>query len=602
MKWFASFGLDTANQCLWQEGERMALPPKPFAVLRYLVENPGRLITHDELLEALWPDTYVQPQILRTYVLELRKILKDDARQPRFIQSLPKRGYRFLAEIVENETASRGPVAHAETQGIVGREEELAFLKTCLQRAKDGDRQVVFVAGDSGIGKTAIVDTFCGEIDSSASVMVARGQCVQGVAQKEDYYPIMEALHDLCASPHGDRARKMLSGRAPNWLALPENESAIRSATRAPGELCAALQELAAEKLLILVLEDLHWADESSLDLLSALARRRGHCRLLILGTFNPQHARAEHSLAHLKQDLRMRHLCAEIALGPLARRDVHEMVFRALGEQAASEPLVDFVHRYAQGNPLFVLATLDHLIAQQFLVRVGSGASAHWEQRILLGAMEAGVPEQLAQMIELEIDRLNPRDRRLLEAGSLLPVAFPAWAVAAALNEDAVDTEEACDELARRLYFVRRAGNEELPDGTRSAFYVFAHGLYREVLYHRQALARRAQWHGRIAKRLEEMFTGRETDVAQELAMHYEAAGNGSRAIACLRGAAQLAMRRHSHRAAEEFLRNALRVVASLPLREQDVLESELQEELEIALRSNIHRAEIKAEELGKV
>ncbi len=101
MKQFEDFGLDTANECLWRNGEQIALPPKPYAVLRYLVENPGRLITHDELLDALWPETFVQPQVLRTYMLELRKLLGDDAGQPRFIQTLPKRGYCFVAQVVE---------------------------------------------------------------------------------------------------------------------------------------------------------------------------------------------------------------------------------------------------------------------------------------------------------------------------------------------------------------------------------------------------------------------------------------------------------------------------------------------------------------------
>ena len=96
MKQFASFRLDTANECLWHGEVQIALPPRPFMVLRYLVENPGRLITHDELLDALWPETYVQPQVLRTYMLDLRKVLGDDAGQPRFIQTLPKRGYALL--------------------------------------------------------------------------------------------------------------------------------------------------------------------------------------------------------------------------------------------------------------------------------------------------------------------------------------------------------------------------------------------------------------------------------------------------------------------------------------------------------------------------
>ena len=96
MQKFGDFTLDCANECLWHNGQRLTLTPRPFAVLRYLVENPQRLITHDELLEALWPETYVQPQVLRTYVLELRKLLGDDPALPRFIETVRSAGMFLL--------------------------------------------------------------------------------------------------------------------------------------------------------------------------------------------------------------------------------------------------------------------------------------------------------------------------------------------------------------------------------------------------------------------------------------------------------------------------------------------------------------------------
>src|ERR1039458_2143692 len=135
MKQFGCFRLDTGNECLWREEEQIALPPRTFMVLRYLVEHPGRLITHDELLDALWPETYVQPQVLRTYMLELRKLLGDDAAEPRFIQTLPKRGDCFVAAVCEGAEPERGAGpshardgARAITKGIVGRDEELDRL------------------------------------------------------------------------------------------------------------------------------------------------------------------------------------------------------------------------------------------------------------------------------------------------------------------------------------------------------------------------------------------------------------------------------------------------------------------------------------------
>jgi DNA-binding winged helix-turn-helix (wHTH) protein len=133
MKRFGSFKLDTSNQCLWSNGAQVALPPKPFAVLRFLVENPGRLVTHNELLDAVWPETYVQPQVLRTYMLELRKLLGDDAAKPRYIQTLPKRGFCFIAA-VEDCAPDQGRNG-SEAKNGSGHQTELNSSRSLLRRS-----------------------------------------------------------------------------------------------------------------------------------------------------------------------------------------------------------------------------------------------------------------------------------------------------------------------------------------------------------------------------------------------------------------------------------------------------------------------------------
>ena len=105
MKSFQGFRLDTANHCLWRGEERVAIPPKPYDMLRYLVENPGRLITQDEFLEKLWPETYVNPELIRKYILDIRKILGDRPDKPEFIETVTKRGYRFIAQVVDDSAA-----------------------------------------------------------------------------------------------------------------------------------------------------------------------------------------------------------------------------------------------------------------------------------------------------------------------------------------------------------------------------------------------------------------------------------------------------------------------------------------------------------------
>jgi predicted ATPase len=592
MKLFGVFGLDTGNECLLRGDTPIALPPKPFAVLRYLVEHPGRLITHDELLEALWPETYVQPQVLRTYMLELRKALEDDAGQPRFIQTVPKRGYRFVAGVTESANGTK-PAAKAAPEiapslspavGIINRHQELDCLAAHFALAAAGTRQFAFVTGEAGIGKTAVVEAFCSQLKSGQTTTVAHGQCVEGLGRKEQYYPVTEALGQLCASADGEKACRILARMAPDWLASIGREAAEANSAqtapsgsitgpttgsgpreRMPGDLCAALEELAAEKLLVLVFEDLQWADDSTLHLLSALARRRAPAKLMILATFRPQQVAADHPLRELKQDLRMRRLCAELALAPLARPAVRDLISRELNQESLPTGLAAFVHRRSEGNPLFVIAILEHLMAQDYLTRETAGSQWRWVQSGSAEEMEACLPEGLAQMIEAEIARLGEQEQRMLEGASLMNIAFTTWAVAAALELDPVETEEAFQELAQRLYFVQRAGQDELPDGSQSTFYVFSHGLYREVLWQRQTEAKRARRHNRIAERLARFFAGREGNVAREMAMHYEAAGNWPSAVASLRSAARHALNRQACSEAAELLDHALRLAERL-------------------------------------
>jgi predicted ATPase len=575
MKQFEPFRLDAANGRLWRGGAQIMLPPKPFAVLQYLVENPGRLIRHDELLDALWPETFVQPQVLRTYVLDLRKALGDDAGNPRYIQTLPKRGYCFVAPVTDwapvTGHAGAEPidtpgeiVPHVgRPAGFVNRAEELARLKTEFERVSASERRVLFLAGEAGIGKTALADAFCRQAMATHGAVVARGQCVPGVCGGEDYYPVLEALSHLCA---GEEACEILARVAPTWLAHTVRGDAADAAPqeratrqeRTVGDLCGAIERVAAKRPLILVFEDLHWADGATLNVISAMARRQSSAKLMVLATWRPRSAGAESPLRELKSDLLMRKLGAEISLAPLRRVALEELLRGELKQQSLPQGLGEFVHRRSEGNPLFAIAIVEHLIAHKILARKGVDGAALWELNAPLEKAEPGVPEELAQMVEMEIDRLSREEQRVLEAGSLMPVAFPAWAVAAALELDPMETEEICDRLARRLHFVERAGEDELPGGARSAFYVFAHGLYREVLYRRQAATRRALRSERIGVRLGELFKGREADVAHEMAMHFEAAGCWQRAAEALRTAAQHAERRMAHAEAAELMERA--------------------------------------------
>jgi predicted ATPase len=191
------------------------------------------------------------------------------------------------------------------------------------------------------------------------------------------------------------------------------------------------------------------------------------------------------------------------------------------------------------------------------------------------------GVPRVLSEMIEMQIEALDAEDQRLLEAASLIGVIFPAWAAAAALAGDLEEIEEQYEKLTRRMHFLHAAGHDELPDGTQSAFYVFAHGLYREVLRGRQSPARRARRHLRVAEKLENLFAGREADVSRELAIHFEAAAEWERAAGALCAAAENAERRGARDEGVKLIKDALRLLGNLSERDRATAERKIRQQL---------------------
>jgi predicted ATPase/DNA-binding winged helix-turn-helix (wHTH) protein len=589
MKQFGCFQLDTKNECLWQSGAQIGLTPKPFAVLRYLVENPQRLVTHDELLDKLWPETYVQPQVLRTYVLELRKLLGDSVESPRFIRTVPGRGYWFLAQVEDGNGYAADPRGPAVGR-VVGRQQEVERLHARLREARKGDRRVVFVTGETGMGKTALLDLLAQSLRGEDHVHIARGQCVEGFAGKEAYYPVIEALGQLCADGDGRKHAQIMQQKAPSWYAQltalhGEGAKTVAAPTRGErmlNEICDAIEAMCSEATLVLIFEDLHWVDLSTLDLISALARRRQTARLLLLASYRPAEVcTGQHPLKRLKQDLMTHKLCAEVALHPLGRDAVREYLVQELQQEAPPKGLASFVHQHSEGNPLFMIAMVEHLIAERFLRQEGG----LWQMRSALSELDMGVPAALSEMIEMQIDRLDAADQRLLEAASLIGVIFPAWAAAAALDDDLEEIEDQYEKMTRRLHFLHPAGHDELPDGTQSAFYVFAHGLYREVLRARQSPARRARRHMRVAQKLEKLFAGREMDVSSELAMHFEAAAEWARAAEALCAAAGIALRRGARDESVQLTQRALELLENLSEPNREAAEKKIRQQIADAL-----------------
>jgi DNA-binding winged helix-turn-helix (wHTH) protein len=356
MKSFRAFRLDTVNHCLWRGEKRVSLPPKAFDVLRYLVEHADRLVTQDEILEKLWPETYVNPEVVKKYVLEIRKALSDRSSNPSFVATFPRRGYQFIAPVGEEMASAAVSPATRATKGIVGRENALSTLNDAFSKARQGQRQIVFITGEAGIGKTTLVDVFL-QGAFSVSVRVARGQCIEGFGGKEAYYPILDALGQLCREADGNRIVQELATRAPTWLVQfpslinPQQRQALEKETigatreRMVREICETLETIAAQTPLILLLEDLHWVDASTLDFISALARRRGPAKLLLFGTYRPADVILSRSpLKTLKQDLVLHNLSREVSLERLEEVDVAKYICEKFGDGEFPEGFANLV------------------------------------------------------------------------------------------------------------------------------------------------------------------------------------------------------------------------------------------------------------------
>src|SRR5262249_40030154 len=150
--------------------------------------------TQDEILGALWPETYVNPEVIKKYVLGIRKALGDRHEKPEFVETFPRRGYQFVATVTEGNSGTRSDTRINGARKMVGRETAMAQLNGCLTHALKGHRQIIFVTGEAGVGKTTLVDEFHQIATRHPNLRVIHGQCVEGFGGKEAYYPVLEAL------------------------------------------------------------------------------------------------------------------------------------------------------------------------------------------------------------------------------------------------------------------------------------------------------------------------------------------------------------------------------------------------------------------------
>ena len=583
---FAPFALDAVNACLWKGSEAIKLRPKAFAVLEHLLSRPGELVTKESLIGAVWPDTFVGDAVLKVAIRQIRAALSDDPKFPRFIETAHRRGYRFIGDIgtvkpaiaTPHEAAAGTPTVERPHRiglrtGFVGRQHAFSRMHEWFGQVRDGEPKIVFVTGEAGIGKTTLVDTFAETVALEPTVRICGGQCLEQYGMGEAYLPVLDAIRELCR--HDAQVVDVLRVHAPMWLMeMPalltafdretfKREGAGTTRERMLREIGEALDALAMHAPLVLVLEDLHWSDVSTLDLISYLARRRRRVHLMVIATYRPAELISSgHALKNLKQDLQARRLCEELPLEYLDEEAVaHYVAFRFPRHRFPTQ-LATLIHERSEGNPLFMVHTIDHLLAERLLRREDEG----WQMTAPIGMVTLDVPESIRHLIEAQIGRLDESDQRILEAASVAGQGFQVRAISAALNDESVDVEGRCEALSRRRQFIRECDAQLLSDGQTVGRFGFVHTMYRHVLYERLSASRRIHLHRRIGQRAETFYGDRAGEMAAELAMHFECATDYRRAAHYLQQAAVNATRRSAYREAIALSRRGLELVAMLP------------------------------------
>jgi DNA-binding winged helix-turn-helix (wHTH) protein len=575
--YFASYRLDSRAQILWKGGHPVHLTLKAFAVLDYLARHADRLVTKHELLDHVWADVHVGDAVLKVAIREIRQALGDDPGAPRFVQTARRVGYRFVAPVSSADPSPPHPVDHERQTGnppvvarairpVVGREQALRALTSSLSRAMAASRQVTFVVGEAGIGKTSVVDTFLLQAERETGAWVARGQCLEHAGGAEAYLPVLDALGALARLPGHERLITVLRRFAPTWLAqlpaLVEEREALQreifgaTPDRMLREIAEALEALTADTPLVLFLDDLHWSDDATLDFVGLMARRSQASRLLLIAAYRPVDVVLNRpALKTMKQELAAKGLCEEIPLDFLTSNDAAAFLEAGFPGHAFPPGLASLIHQRTDGNPLFMTNLLDYLAAQGLIGRIGQ----RWELTGSLETVATASPETLHRTIEAQLARLPPEEHGALEAASTCGIDFSAVAVAAGLGTTEEAAEACLDRLAHRGQFVRSLGLVELPAHAWSARYQFVHSLHQEVLYRSLPPARRLRLHLRIAERIEQIYGAQAGKVASELAEHFEQARDYDRGIVYLRMAAANETRRFANREAAGWLERAL-------------------------------------------
>jgi DNA-binding winged helix-turn-helix (wHTH) protein len=334
---FGPFRLYTGTQLLCNEESCVNLAPKVYRLLLYFLLHSGRLISHEELFESVWDGRVVEDTALRLAVNSLRKILRDQSKSPRYISTVCKRGYRFLALVTVMEgyriaEAAEPKFLHYRQQAQTPHVkleyiQELAELQEIFQKASNGERRLVFLRGEKNIGKTALLDRFLAKVQHP-ELAVLRARCVKMRGVAEPFLPLLEALQRRCREPDAKLLIERLNHFAPTWLyqllnVLEPDEIAMLypkvshiNTGRMLREGADFFEHASTTSTFVLILDNSHWSDEFTLDLLYFLMFRCSPAKLLIIISYRScDNGPGVQRIEEMRTELSACGLCRELSI-----------------------------------------------------------------------------------------------------------------------------------------------------------------------------------------------------------------------------------------------------------------------------------------------
>jgi len=521
---FADLELDGGLYQLRKRGQVVALAPKAFDLLLYLIEHRDRVVSKAELLERLWSGEHVTESVLPSNVGAIRRALGAGRSRAKLIQTVHGRGYRFVAPVEERHDGSE---VASEARLFVGRQEVMQELRSDLDEVIAGRGRVVLLAGEPGIGKTRTAEELASEAGRRGAA-VADGRCYEGEGVPA-FWPWLQILRSIVSDIPTAHLREQLGAGAPDMVPLlpelrqrlpdlPESDpvESEQARFRLFDSVVSFLCNASRDRALVLFLDDLHWADEPSLRLMEFVAREIRHARVALLGAYRDVELRRRHPLSLILGRLSLEPHFRRLPLRGLAETDVADFIEDTVGG-SAPRALTRAVFEMTEGNPFFLCETV-RLLAAEGRLEAKSSETPY----------EVSLPQGVREVIGRRLDQLSDDCNRILTLAAVIGREFGVGVLeqTAGLPKDAL--LELLDEAARAQIVSHQASAEGRAMPLPLGHYTFCHALIRETLYEELTGPQRVRLHRRVAEVLEATRAAATDSHLPELAHHFFQAAPG--------------------------------------------------------------------------